>query len=102
MTKASLFRRKAVPFGVAAIALLGASLLIGDALLQVVLIGGAVVILLALLTLRLKAEPASFKGDSLAVAKALSEREKTEQILTDTQGGDPLCKCSGTISSKSV
>ncbi|TCL09393.1 two-component system cell cycle sensor histidine kinase/response regulator CckA [Shimia isoporae] len=68
-------------------ALLGASLILDDAMLQMILIGTAVVILLSLLVLRFRtARIADGSAVEIDLVKALSDREKTEQILTDSSG----------------
>lgn len=84
---ANRFRQRAIPFGMAAIALLGASFFVPDAILKAVLIGAAVVMLAALVLLRLQnGRGRGQAGNSLDLVKAICDRGKNEQLLTDGTG----------------
>ncbi|MGR3637087.1 MAG: ATP-binding protein [Shimia sp.] len=84
---ATQFQRRALPFGLAALALLGASTFVPQPTVQIVLIGTAAVIILGLLVLRLRrAIPAGDTSSNLPIVKALCDQEKSEQILTNGDG----------------
>ncbi|WP_270730250.1 ATP-binding protein [Shimia sp. Alg240-R146] len=84
---ATLFQRRALPIGLAALALLGVSAFVPQPLLQISLIGTAAVIILGLLVLRLRyAKPAGGTSSNLPIVKALVDQEKSEQILTNSDG----------------
>jgi len=83
---ANRFRQRAVPFGLAAIALWGASLFATDPIVQMLLIAAGVVIFAALLLQRFDRPERPEPVSGVAFVKALCDREKTEQILTDASG----------------